>query len=55
MATFGAGLTWGAGLVKWGERVTPINVSDAALPPNDKTALEIIEPHIKRYASHESA
>lgn len=48
-ATFGAGLTWGAGLIKWGDRVTPLKISDAELPPNDKTALEILEPHIKRY------
>jgi 3-oxoacyl-[acyl-carrier-protein] synthase-3 len=55
MATFGAGLTWGAGLVKWGDRVTPIRQSDANLPPCDKTALEILEPHIRRYQSRESA
>lgn len=49
MATFGAGLTWGAGLVKWGERVQALNVSDAQLPPCQQTALEILAPHIKRY------
>ncbi len=49
-ATFGAGLTWGAGIIKWGDRVTPLSTTDADLPPNDKTALEIIAPHIKRYA-----
>ena len=48
MASFGAGLTWGAGLVKWSDRVTPIKQSDASLPPCDKTALEIIEQQIKR-------
>ncbi|MDV7103544.1 ketoacyl-ACP synthase III [Vibrio sp. TH_r3] len=42
LAAFGAGLTWGAGLVKWGNRVTAINQSDAALPPCDKTALQLI-------------
>ncbi|MBT8146713.1 MAG: ketoacyl-ACP synthase III [Gammaproteobacteria bacterium] len=52
MASFGAGLTWGAGLVKWGERVEPLTVSDATLPPNDRTALEILEPHITRYNTH---
>lgn len=54
-ASFGAGLTWGAGLIKWGERVTPLRHSDATLPPCDKTALEILAPHIKRYAEHESS
>ncbi|MEQ8953068.1 MAG: ketoacyl-ACP synthase III [Gammaproteobacteria bacterium] len=48
-ASFGAGLTWGAGLIKWGDRTTPLQASDAQLPPCDKTALEILEPHIKRY------
>lgn len=51
-ASFGAGLTWGAALIRWGDRVTPLQVSDADLPPCDKTALEILEPHIKRYAAH---
>jgi len=55
MATFGAGLTWGAGLVKWGERITPLTESNAELPPNDKTALEILAPHIKRYTEHAAA
>jgi 3-oxoacyl-[acyl-carrier-protein] synthase-3 len=54
-ASFGAGLTWGAGLIKWSERVTPLKVSDASLPACDKTALEILAPHIKRYAEHSSS
>ena len=49
MASFGAGLTWGAGLLKWGERVTVLQHSNADLPPCDKTALEIIKPYIERY------
>lgn len=52
MASFGAGLTWGAGLVKWGERTVPLQISDAALPPCDQTALEILAPHIARYKAH---
>ena len=51
-ASFGAGLTWGAALIKWGDRVTPLQQSDAELPPCNQTALEILEPHIKRYAEH---
>lgn len=51
-ASFGAGLTWGAGLIRWGQRTTPLQESDAALPPCTQTALEILEPHIKRYAAH---
>jgi len=51
-ASFGAGLTWGAGLIRWGDRVTPLKFSDAELPPCNQTALEILAPHIKRYAEH---
>ena len=46
-ATFGAGLTCGAGLIKWGKRVAPLAKSDAALPPCTQTALEIIQPAIE--------
>lgn len=51
-ASFGAGLTWGAGLIRWGDRTTPLTTSDAALPSNEKTALEILEPSIKRYTEY---
>jgi len=54
-ASFGAGLTWGAGLIRWGERNTPLQISDAALPACNQTALEILAPHIKRYAEHSAA
>jgi 3-oxoacyl-[acyl-carrier-protein] synthase-3 len=40
---FGGGLTWCAHLIKWGERVKPIHVSDIELPPCNKTALELVE------------
>jgi 3-oxoacyl-[acyl-carrier-protein] synthase-3 len=43
MPAFGAGLTWCAHLVRWGERVTPKGVSDAELPPCEQTALEIVQ------------
>ena len=42
MPAFGAGLTVCAHLVRWGDRVTPLGVSDAALPPLTKTALELV-------------
>ncbi|MEO0890124.1 MAG: 3-oxoacyl-ACP synthase, partial [Pseudomonadota bacterium] len=38
---------WGAAVLKWGDRVTPIAESDAALPESDKTALELLERAIK--------
>jgi 3-oxoacyl-[acyl-carrier-protein] synthase-3 len=42
MPAFGAGLTWCSHLVRFGERVTPIDVPDVALPPCDATALELV-------------
>ena len=47
LAAFGAGLTRGAGLIRWGERTTPLAESDAELPPCDQTALEILSDAIK--------
>ena len=41
-AAFGAGLTWGAALIKWGERVTPLALCDDELPPSQQSALELI-------------
>ncbi len=42
MPGFGGGLTYGALLVRWGDRVTPLGTSARALPPNNRTALEIV-------------
>ncbi len=42
MPAFGGGLTLSAHLLRWGDRVTPINISDAELPPSPKTALQIV-------------
>lgn len=43
-AVFGGGLTCGAGLIRWGERVTPINNNQKTLANNGQTALELILP-----------
>ncbi|MBY0488650.1 MAG: ketoacyl-ACP synthase III [Gemmatimonadaceae bacterium] len=42
MPGFGGGLTFGALLVRWGDRVTPLGTSDAAFPPAPHTALEMV-------------
>ncbi len=42
MPAFGGGLTYCSLLVKWGQRVTPLGTSDAALPPCERTALEMV-------------
>ena len=50
MVAFGGGLTWGAAALRWGERTTPLGTSDAALPPTDKTALELLAERPRREA-----
>ena len=47
LAAFGAGLTWGAGHIRWGKRVTPLAISDAQLPPCSQSALELLETAIE--------
>ena len=47
LAAFGAGLTRAAGLLRWGERTTPLQQSDAALPACNQTALELVGDSIK--------
>ncbi len=42
MPGFGGGLTFGALLVRWGDRVTPLGASDAAFPAPPHTALEMV-------------
>jgi 3-oxoacyl-[acyl-carrier-protein] synthase-3 len=42
MPGFGGGLTFGALLVRWGNRVTPLGESDAQHPPATKSALEMV-------------
>ena len=42
MPGFGGGLTFGALLVRWGPRVTPLGGSSLAFPANTRTALEMI-------------
>ena len=43
MPGFGAGLTFGALVLRWGERVTPLGESTRALPPFEGTALELVQ------------
>jgi len=42
MPAFGGGLTLSAHLIRWGERVKPINTSAADLPPCTRTALDMV-------------
>jgi 3-oxoacyl-[acyl-carrier-protein] synthase-3 len=48
-AAFGGGLTWAAGVYRWGDRVVPKGESDAELPPNDLSALELLQPNLDNF------
>lgn len=43
-AVFGGGLTCGAGIIKWGQRVTPIRDNNEQLTSAGKSALDLILP-----------
>ena len=45
MPSFGGGLTFTGTVVRWGQRVTPLGVSPVELPPDDRTALQIVEKY----------
>jgi 3-oxoacyl-[acyl-carrier-protein] synthase-3 len=45
---FGGGLSYSAHVVRWGERTRPLQSSTVQLPPNERTALEIIRACLKR-------
>jgi 3-oxoacyl-[acyl-carrier-protein] synthase-3 len=50
LPAFGAGLTWCAHLVRWGERVVPLGRSDAALSPASRSGLELVQDLIRQRA-----
>lgn len=50
-AAFGGGFTWAAAVYRWGARVTPLGESDAELPPNDRTALELLAGNLAVHGS----
>ena len=47
LAAFGAGLTWGSVVFRWGSRVDPIATSQATLPPADRTTFELLRPNLE--------
>ncbi|KID55702.1 3-oxoacyl-ACP synthase [Pseudoalteromonas luteoviolacea] len=42
-AAFGAGLTWAASYIKWGERITPLATSDYTFTPCEQSGLELVQ------------
>jgi 3-oxoacyl-[acyl-carrier-protein] synthase-3 len=47
LAAFGAGLSWGAAVIRWGQRTEPLAESDAALPPNHRSTMDLIGPNLE--------
>ena len=45
----GAGLTWGGAALKLGTRVTPLDKTDAELPPYEGTGLDVIRESINYF------
>jgi 3-oxoacyl-[acyl-carrier-protein] synthase-3 len=45
---FGGGLTWCSHVIRWGERVQPLDQTDVDLPPCNVTGLEIVRDIIRR-------
>jgi 3-oxoacyl-[acyl-carrier-protein] synthase-3 len=45
MPSFGGGLTFTGHVVRWGQRLTPLGTSDVDLPPNNRSALELVNQY----------
>lgn len=52
-AAFGGGLTWAAAALTWGDRVTPIATSEAAVPPTDASVWDLLAPNFAFYGRPE--
>jgi 3-oxoacyl-[acyl-carrier-protein] synthase-3 len=51
---FGGGLTYCSHVIRWGDRVTPLDASDAQLPPCERSALELVRDYMGRHDSARS-
>ena len=49
---FGGGLTFCSHVIRWGERVTPLDQSDVALPPCEQSALDMVKGYMARRNPH---
>jgi len=47
MVAFGGGLTWGAAVVRWGDRVERLGTSDSGIPGTEKTGLELLAERVQ--------
>lgn len=48
-ATFGAGLSCGAGIIKWGDRVEPVAISDKSIPEFEGTVFDLMKDSFTHY------
>ena len=49
---FGAGLSWSAQLIRWGDRTTAVAKTDIDLAPCDKSGLDLVKSHMAQHANH---
>jgi 3-oxoacyl-[acyl-carrier-protein] synthase-3 len=47
MVAFGGGLTWGAAIVRWGDRVERLRMADSGISGTDKTGLELLAARVQ--------
>jgi 3-oxoacyl-[acyl-carrier-protein] synthase-3 len=47
MVAFGGGLTWGAAMLRWGDRVTRLRTIEHDVPGTDKTGLELLADRVQ--------
>jgi len=46
IAAFGAGLSWGAAVIRWGDRIDALGTSEASLPPNHRSTEDLLAPNV---------
>ena len=47
MVAFGGGLTWGAAVLRWGDRVSRLRTVEHNVPGTDKTGLEVLAERVQ--------
>jgi 3-oxoacyl-[acyl-carrier-protein] synthase-3 len=47
MVAFGGGLTWGAAVLRWGERTARLRKADSGIPGTRKTGLELLAERVQ--------
>ncbi len=47
MVAFGGGLTWGAAVVRWGDRTERLRTAESGVPGTDKTGLELLAARVQ--------